>query len=110
AAALRRATFLALLRFLTYTFQYLLLLWFFNISLGWLEGMAGIFCIYLIQAGIPLPPGLGVISRSEIAILIWGSSIGTPLGIVSATFSLFVVNLMLPALLGSALLVQKNES
>ncbi|MEL7221040.1 MAG: lysylphosphatidylglycerol synthase domain-containing protein [Bacteroidota bacterium] len=101
-----QALLLALVRFWVYTSQYLILLWFFNVSLNIWVGISGIFCIYLIQAGIPLPPGLGVITRSEIALLIWGADTVTPLAVVSATFSLYVINLVLPSLLGSYLLVK----
>lgn len=103
------ALLLALFRFWVYSCQYLLLLWFFNVSLDLWTGVSGIFCIYLIQAGIPLPPGLGVITRSEIAILIWSSYTVEPLAVVSATFSLYIINLVLPSLLGALLLVKIRE-
>jgi uncharacterized membrane protein YbhN (UPF0104 family) len=101
---------LALLRFLTYSTQYLLLLWFFGVPLSLLEGLAGIFSIYLIQAGIPLPPGLGVMTRSEIAILIWRSVQVHPLSLISATFTLYVLNLVLPALPGIWFIVKKKKT
>lgn len=100
---------LALLRFLIYSFQYLLLLWFFNLSLGFSEGMMGIFSIYLIQAGIPLPPGFSVITRSELALLVWGNEIFDPLPVVSATFGVYLINLLIPALLGVGLIVRNEK-
>lgn len=104
------ALLLALLRFIVYTFQFLLLLWFFGVPLEFGEGMSGIFSIYLIQAGIPLPPGLSVISRSEIAVLFWGGASISPVAIVSATFSVYLINLLLPALLGTWVIVRKKSS
>jgi len=106
---LLRAWLLALLRLCVYTTQYLLLLWFFDISLSFWLGVSGIFSIFLIQAGIPLPPGLDVITRSELAIWIWGSQFVNPIGILSATFSLYLLNLIVPALLGSWLIVKKEH-
>lgn len=103
------AWLLALLRLFVYTIQYLLLLWFFDISLTFWLGVSGIFSIYLIQAGIPLPPGLDVITRSELAIWIWGSQLVNPVAILSATFSLYLLNLIIPALLGSWLIVKKEN-
>lgn len=97
---------LATARFWVYSLQFLFLLWFFNFPLGLWQGLSGIFSIYLIQAGIPLPPGMGVITRSEVAILVWGSEGIDPLVIVSATFSVFMVNLLLPALLGTWFIVK----
>lgn len=99
----------ALLRLFVYTTQYLFLLWFFDISLTFWLGVSGIFSIYLIQAGIPLPPGLDVITKSELAIWIWGSQFANPIGILSATFSLYLLNLIIPALLGSWLIVKKEN-
>jgi hypothetical protein len=101
-----QASLLALLRFWVYTYQYLLLLWFFNVNLDFWTGVSGVFGIYLIQAGIPLPPGLGVITRSEIALLIWQANAVVPLAVVSATFNLYIINLVLPSLLGVRLLVK----
>lgn len=103
------ASLLALLRLFIYTAQYLFLLWFFDTSLSFWLGVSGIFSIYLIQAGIPLPPGLDVITRSELAIWIWGSQLVNPIGVLSATFSLYLLNLIIPALLGSWLIVKKEN-
>lgn len=100
---------LALVRFWVYSLQFLFLLWFFNFPLGFWQGLSGIFSIYLIQAGIPLPPGMGVITRSEVALFVWGSEGMDPLVIVSATFSVFMVNLLLPALLGTWFIVRNNK-
>lgn len=102
------AMIFALLRFWVYSFQYLLLLWFFNLPLSFEQGMQGIFSIYLIQAGIPLPPGFSVITRSELALLVWGSETLAPLSIVSATFTLYIINLVIPALFGALLILNKK--
>ena len=101
---------LALLRFGVYCLQLLLILWFFNAPLGFGEGISGIFSIYLIQAGIPLPPGLSVISRSEIAVLFWQGLNVSSLSIVSATFSVYLINLILPALAGTWILLREKNN
>lgn len=105
-----RALFLGLLRFWVYSFQFLLLLWFFGFPLGFGQGVQGVFSIYLIQAGIPLPPGFSVITRSELALLVWGNIDFDPLAVVSATFSLYLINLLLPAVLGAVLIVRKEKN
>lgn len=99
----------AALRYLVYTVQYYLLLRFFGLSIGWLEGLTGISAIYMLQAGLPLPPGLGVFTRSELALWLWGAKVVHPAGIVAATLTLFVLNLAIPALLGTSLIVKTNE-
>lgn len=105
----RAALLLGLLRFWVYSTQYLMMLWFFNVSIGFWEGLGGIFSIYLIQAGIPLPPGLGVITRSELAILLWRDIVTDPAAILSATFGLYIINLVIPALLGAWFIVRTKE-
>lgn len=104
-----RALLLAIVRFVVYCFQFLLLLWFYGASLSLIDGISGIFSIYLIQAGIPLPPGLSVISRSEIAVLFWDGIAVNPLTIVSATFSVYLLNLVVPAMLGAWVILRKNK-
>ncbi|MEL7248144.1 MAG: lysylphosphatidylglycerol synthase domain-containing protein [Bacteroidota bacterium] len=104
------ALVLALLRFGVYCYQLLLILWFFNAPLSFGEGISGIFSIYLIQAGIPLPPGLSVISRSEIAVLFWQGLGVSSLSIVSATFSVYLINLILPALAGTWILLREKNN
>ncbi|MCB0637028.1 MAG: flippase-like domain-containing protein [Lewinella sp.] len=107
---LRKALWWATLRFLVYTLQYYLLLRFFGLPIGWWEGLAGISAIYLVQAGLPLPPGLGVFTRTELAIWLWGGTTVHPAGILAATVTLFLINLALPALLGAGLIVKTRES
>lgn len=103
------AYLLALLRTLVYSLQYLLLLYFFDISLSFLLGISGIFSIILIQASIPLPPGFGVITKSELALWLWGTQLVNPLAILSASLSLHILNLIIPALLGSFMVVKKEN-
>jgi Lysylphosphatidylglycerol synthase TM region len=98
----------AFLRYLTYCTQYFLLLRFYDIPVGWLPGMAGIAAIFFVQASIPLPPVTGLMVRGEIALFTWGIFSGDQLSILAATFSLFVINIAVPALLGLVLIVQTN--
>ncbi|MEZ4987536.1 MAG: lysylphosphatidylglycerol synthase domain-containing protein [Saprospiraceae bacterium] len=95
-------------RYGVYALQYLLFLWFFNASMELWEGLSGIFAIYLIQAGLPLPPGLGVLTRSELALWMWGKTLVTPAGVLAATFGLYVLNLVLPALPGAWLIARRE--
>jgi hypothetical protein len=107
---LRRALGWATLRFGVYTLQYYLLLRCFGLPIGWWEGMVGISAIYLVQAGLPLPPGLGVFTRSEMVVWLWGSTMVHPVAILAATLTLFMINLALPALLGAGMIVKTRDS
>ncbi|MCP4440168.1 MAG: hypothetical protein GY810_14590 [Aureispira sp.] len=95
----------AFLRYLTYTFQYLLLLQFFGLGLTIPEGLMAISIIFLIQTGIPLPPSTGLLARGNVALFIFGLFISSSLlidtAILASTFSLWLINVALPAVVGA---------
>ena len=105
---LRTALFFAFLRYLTYSLQYYFLLKFYGIPVPLIIGLAGIATIFLVQASIPLPPVMGLLARGEIALFVWGFFSQDQLGILAATFTLFVINIVLPALVGMIFIVQAN--
>lgn len=105
---LSKALFYAILRYLIYTLQYYLILKYFAIDVGLLEGLAGIATIYLFQTSIPLPPLMGLIARGNLAVLIWTNFSDDQLGILAATFILWIINLILPALVGSLFISNVN--
>lgn len=100
----------ACLRFSVYCIQLYLLLWFFGLELPWWRGMAGIAAIYLVQAGIPLPPGLNLVTRTELGLLLWNTGESAEpaaaVAVLAAFTSLFAVNVLLPALPGYFLIVR----
>lgn len=100
--------FYSLLRYATYTTQYFLILQFFGIEVPILAAFAGIATIFLLQTSIPLPPIMGLLARGEFALFIWGFFSTNEIDVLAATFSLFVINLTLPALLGLLFIVQTN--
>lgn len=99
---------LAAARYATYSFQYYCLLAFFGVALPPVAALAGIAAIFLIQASLPLPPVLGLLARGEAALLSFGAYSANSVGILAATFGLFIINLCLPALLGMAVIVRIN--
>ena len=103
----------ACLRFGVYCTQLYLLLWFFGLELPLLKGLAGIAGIYLVQAGIPMPPGVNLVTRTELGLLLWNDSPEAAVATLAAFTSLFAVNVLLPALPGYFLVVKryrKNEA
>lgn len=99
----------AALRYGTYSLQYWLLLQFFGIKVTMLEGFAGIASIFLIQTGVPLSASLALVARGEIAIYIWSHFGANELSVLAATFSLFIINLVLPALWGTAAIFKRSD-
>ncbi len=110
-----RAGVHACLRFSVYCLQLYLLLWFFGLELPLWRGLAGIAAIYLVQAGIPLPPGLNLVTRTELGMLLWESGPAAAadpanaVAILAAFTSLFAVNVLLPALPGYFLVVRNYD-
>ncbi|MEO0731397.1 MAG: lysylphosphatidylglycerol synthase domain-containing protein [Bacteroidota bacterium] len=104
-----RAGGYACARFFVYCTQLWLLLWFFGLRLPVVKGLAGIMGIYLVQAGIPLPPGLNLVTRTELGLLLWGDVPVTALAILLAFTSLFAINVLLPALPGYWLITTQKK-
>ncbi|MEM7572993.1 MAG: lysylphosphatidylglycerol synthase domain-containing protein [Bacteroidota bacterium] len=98
----------ACLRFVTYCTQIYLLLQLGGLILPYWYAMAGIAGVYLLQAGIPLPPGINLLVRAELASLVFGNSPEATAASLAAFGLLFVVNILLPTLPALWLLV-KNE-
>jgi hypothetical protein len=101
---------LSLLRYLVYFTQYLWILLFLRVDRDMTEICGNIAGIYLIQSGIPLPPFASVLARGELAILVWSQSGIEAVIALTATFSLWIINLMIPAIVGLFVLYQAGKS
>lgn len=98
----------SLLRFSIYASQYFLLLKFFDIHTGLIMGFSGIFALFLLQTSLPLPPLSGLVARGNLAVWLWGQAGANDLSSLSATFVLWIINLILPALVGTFFLFHVN--
>lgn len=101
-----RVLWMAFCRYLIYSSQYLFLLYGFGVAVNAIEGLAGIALIFLIQSSVPLPPFLALVARGELAILLWSAYGANELAVLASTFALFIINLLIPALLGGAAIVK----
>lgn len=108
AKALSIALLYSFLRYLTYSTQYYFMLRFFGIDLSLVVAYSGIATIYLIQSSIPLPPYLDLLARGEVALLIWSGFTTDEMAIFGSTFTLFIFNLMVPALFGMLIIFKSN--
>lgn len=106
---LNYALVISFIRYVVFSTQYALLLYFFGIEISLIATLSGISLIYLIQSGVPLPPFLSMLARGEIALIVWSVFDASVLSILSATFTLWIVNLLLPAIVGAYILL-KNPS
>ncbi len=101
----------AVFRYAVYSGQYFCLLQFFGIQTGFWGGLAGISTLFLLQTGIPLPPAMGLVARGSLAVQVWSQFGANEVSSLSATFTLWIINLILPALVGTFFLLNvKNGS
>ncbi len=105
---LTKVLFFALARYATYTMQYYLMLKYFGIEVPLWTGLACIAAIFLLQTSIPLPPIMGLLVRGEVALFVWGNFCDSELNILASTFGLWVINMILPALIGIIFIVNIN--
>ena len=108
ARDLSLALLFSVLRFTTYSVQYLLLIWFFGIDLPALVCFETMGTQFFLQAGIPLPPILGLVARGEISVWVFGFHDVNELSILAASFLLWGINLFIPSLIGMINLLKKN--
>ncbi len=95
-------------RYLVYSLQYYLILQFFGIELSLLLGLASIALIFFVQTSVPLPPIYGLAVRGNVALTVWGYFTANTLGILSSTFGLWLINVILPALVGMVFISSVN--
>ena len=98
----------SVLRYVIYSTQYFLLLQFFGINTGIFAGIAGIATIFLLQTVVPLPAIAGLLVRGNLAIFIWSGFGANEVSILAATFVLWIINLIFPALVGTFSLLHVN--
>jgi len=98
----------SLVRYIVYSTQYVLLLYFFGIEGSFVMLFLGVSTIFLIQSALPLPPMFSVFARSEIALIVWGIFSVNEIAILSSSFGLWIINLLIPAFIGLLLSLDKN--
>jgi len=98
----------AVIRYIVYATQYFLLLRFFGINPDFTAGYAGIAAIFLVQTSLPLPPLAGLVARGNLAVQVWSFFGANEISSLAATFALWIINLILPALIGTFSLFYVN--
>ena len=97
---------LSALRFLIFIVQYYLLFRLFGVDVTWLQGLWAVSVSFLVMAVIPtiaLFTDLGL--RGEVSLKLLGLFSGNHLGISLASVSIWFINLIIPALTGSLLIL-----
>jgi hypothetical protein len=105
AKVLLRLLSLSLLRFLVFVIQYILLLKALNIQVTWLQGFAVRSILFLVLAIVPsfAIADLGIRGKCSIELLAHYSA--NTIGIIGTTFGIWFINLFVPAIAGSILIL-----
>lgn len=92
-------------RYLLFTFQFMALLWLFGAGVGMWSAVLGVPLVYLLATLIPsvMLTELGV--RGSVAVAVFGPMGGEPSIVLLATTCLWLINVALPACVGSVILV-----
>lgn len=97
---LLKVLMLAMLRYIIFSGQFYILLWIFGVELSYTAAMILIAVTYLVMSVVPTfaLTELGV--RGAVATFFFSAVTGNLPGVINASFSLWLVNLAAPALLG----------
>ncbi|MBS1917372.1 MAG: flippase-like domain-containing protein [Bacteroidetes bacterium] len=106
ATILLHILFLSLVRYLVFIAQYYLMFSVFGVSLTWLQTIGGMAVIFLVMAVIPTFTFLTELGlRWEASIQVMELFSANTVGIFAASFGIWLVNLIIPALAGSLLIL-----
>ena len=105
---LLRILFFSFFRYLIFILQYLLLLKVMKVEINTMTSMSLISIFYLLMA---IAPTIGMIElpvRATLSLLILGVYSNNTLGIQAATFIIWIINIVVPAIIGSVFVI-KNK-
>mgnify|MGYP003338840744 CR=1 FL=1 len=112
--ALNTASLLYLLmvsffRFLVFSLQYYLFFYLFEVNIGIADAFWSVNVSFLVMAVIPTIAIAELAQRGKVIITIAGLYSANHLGITLATAAVWLVNLILPAIIGSILILGKRK-
>jgi hypothetical protein len=103
---LSRILFLSFIRYLVFLIQYYLLFSVFGVTVDWLQTAGGMSLVFLLMAVLPSFTFLTELGlRWEAGIQVMGLFSANAVGIFAVSFGIWVVNLIIPALIGSLLIL-----
>lgn len=96
---------LSFFRFLVFVTQYLLLFKVLHVEVGWLQGFWVVNVLMLVLAIIPTITLTEFVVRGETALTLVGMFSNNTIGIGATTLGIWFINLIIPALIGSLLIL-----
>ncbi len=102
---LEKLLLLSALRYLVFSAQYLILLYALGVSFVWWHGFFMINVIYLVMAMLPTIAIAEIGIRGKVSIHFLGLLSSNAAGILAGTVAIWLINLVLPAIIGCILLL-----
>ncbi len=99
---------LSFVRYLVFSFQYVLLLFIFGASTDFLTLWMGVAISFMLMSAIPMISFIEVAVRAAIAVLIFGSFQSNGLQLITASTLLWLINIIIPSILGYIILVAEK--
>lgn len=96
---------LALLRYLVFSGQFMLFLWFFSGAMPPLVCWLSIFVVYLVQTVVPSTALTEIGVRGAASVYFLGEYVQSTPAILSASYGLWLINLLLPGIFGLLILM-----
>ncbi len=96
---------LSAIRFFVFTIQYYLLFRLFGVEISLWQCFCAVSVIFLVMAVIPTITLVEVVQRSTVALKIVGLFTSNELGVGLTTITIWFINLVIPALIGSLLIL-----
>ena len=96
-----RVLFFSISRYMVFTTQFFILLIVFGVEINYLDAIPLTMIMLLIISVIPTIAITEISVRGSVAIFIFGLISFNTIGILSATLALWIINLLLPALIGT---------
>lgn len=109
ATILLKLLSLSLLRFGVFLVQYLLLFNLFAVEISWWQAFWTVSVSFLVMAVIPTIAIAELAQRGKVTITIVGLFSSNELGMTFATAGIWFINLILPAVIGSLLIVRMRK-
>ncbi|MES2704090.1 MAG: lysylphosphatidylglycerol synthase transmembrane domain-containing protein [Bacteroidota bacterium] len=106
SAAQLRVLLISVARFGIFTAQYLFLLRWMNVSVPLVDGFWTAALFFWAMAVIPSIAFTGVIIRTKVSMMLFGHFSANTVGIVAATVGIWILNLAVPAIIGSILMIR----
>ena len=106
SSLLTRLLLLSLLRYSVFILQYYFLFTFFDVHIPWWDSLWSVTVSFLVMAAIPTIAIAELAQRGKVVTTITGLFSANQLGMTFATAGIWFINLIIPAIIGSLLILR----